>query len=581
MLESLATLILDSLPYSIWVTDTEGRYIYVNHYFCEDSKLRKEIVIGNTSENLFGVKMANEFKDRDNLTLESNSAKTFMVKHKKRTLQHFEKPLYMNGELIGLLGSFIDVTRGQESEINLKRQKELLESIFNNIPDYISYKDTNSIYTGYNKAFKESTLYAHNEELIGKTDFAIHPKELAKKFIESDKRVMETKQKETAHITVPIKNGQDLYLENIKAPIIADDGTVTGVVAISRDIGYRRKMEEELYRLSYTDNLTGLYNRTYFIDRVNHFSKQKYLPLSIVMGDINGLKIINDSLGHLEGDQLLTKMSNIILSCVKKNDYVFRWGGDEIIILLPNADENTAQKLIEKIYKRCEAYPTENIPMSISLGSSTLTSLEDNIDDAIKEAEDKVYRHKLLQNKSFRSSVIDSLLRSLMEKSEETEQHTERLKEYALRVGQVLGLSSWELDELILVCNLHDIGKIGIPEEILKKPGKLTEEEFEIMKLHSDKGYRITQSIPELTHISRAVLTHHERWDGKGYPLGLKGEEIPLIARIVTVVDSYDAMTHNRCYKKGMSKKDAMMELLKNAGKQFDPTIVDIFLSII
>ncbi|MGL5151689.1 MAG: sensor domain-containing diguanylate cyclase/phosphohydrolase [Clostridium sp.] len=581
MFDSLSTLILDALPYAIWVTDVDGIYIYANDFFCKDARVSKEKVIGNSSENLFGKKDSNDFKNRDNIVLSKNEAQGFIVKYNNRVVQQYKKPLYFDGELVGILGSFIDITDSYNSAMENENNKNLLQTIFDNIPDFIFFKDTNGYYKGCNKAFSENILNIFSDSLEGKTDYDLHPKDIAESFIEADKRIMETRQKETVHISVPTPQGDTIYMENVKAPILGDDDTVKGIVGISRNINYRKQFEEELYRLSYTDNLTGLYNRTYFIDRIEKLFKKEYLPLSIIMGDINGLKIINDSLGHLEGDQLLSKISNIILSSTRKCDYVFRWGGDEIIILMPNSNEHVCQNLIDKIYKKCEAYPSQKIPLSIALGSSVITSLNTNIDDALKIAEDKVYRNKLLQTKSFRSSVIDSLLRSLMEKSEETEQHTERLNEYAVKVGKVLGLQSWELDELSLVCNLHDIGKIGIPEEILKKPGKLTNEEYEIMKQHCEKGYRITQSIPELTHISRAVLAHHERYDGKGYPLGLSGENIPLISRIVTVVDSYDAMTNDRCYRKGMSKKEASDELLRNAGLQFDPNVVDIFLSVI
>lgn len=219
--------------------------------------------------------------------------------------------------------------------------------------------------------------------------------------------------------------------------------------------------------------------------------------------------------------------------------------------------------------------------MSISLGSSIKKSLEEDIYNNLKEAEEKLYRQKFLQEKSVRSSIIFSLNQSLHEKNVETEHHTQRLVDYACRIGKVLGFTTSQLDDLELVTKLHDIGKIGISEDILLKPGKLTEEEFEIIKTHTEKGYRILQASGELSHIAKGVLAHHERYDGRGYPLGLSKEEIPLISRIVNVVDSYDAMVSDRGYNKAKSKIEAIEEIKRCSAKQFDPKIAEIFIDIL
>lgn len=207
--------------------------------------------------------------------------------------------------------------------------------------------------------------------------------------------------------------------------------------------------------------------------------------------------------------------------------------------------------------------------------------MKDDIYNCIKKVEEKVYRQKLLDKKSIKSSIMESLRKSLEEKNMETNEHAERVQKYALALGEKMKLKISDLDELILVASLHDIGKIGINEEILLKPGKLTDEEFEIMKTHTEIGYRIINASSELGNVAKSVLTHHEKWDGSGYPLGLKGEEIPLMARIINVVDSYDIMTRDKIYRKAIDKKKAISELKKHAGKQFDPEIVRHFIEYI
>ena len=170
---------------------------------------------------------------------------------------------------------------------------------------------------------------------------------------------------------------------------------------------------------------------------------------------------------------------------------------------------------------------------------------------------------------------------SLYAKSQETEEHGQRLGEFCLMLADELGLSQSDKDELILLSKLHDIGKIGIDDTILNKPGKLSEEEWKVMKQHPEIGYRIAKSTPQLDHIADYILYHHERWDGKGYPEGLAGEEIPLVARILSLADAYDAMTEDRVYRKALSKEEALEEIRRNAGIQFDPKLANIFVKIL
>jgi len=177
-----------------------------------------------------------------------------------------------------------------------------------------------------------------------------------------------------------------------------------------------------------------------------------------------------------------------------------------------------------------------------------------------------MYRHKLLESKSYRNAFINTLLATLFEKSMETKEHAERLQNYCLAVDRELKLSPKELDELALLAVLHDIGKVGINENILQKPGPLTSEEWEEMKKHPEIGYRIAQNTPGLSAVAEYILAHHERWDGKGYPRGLKGEEIPLLCRILAVADAFDAMTNDRTYRKAMSREEAIAEIKRNAG---------------
>lgn len=293
------------------------------------------------------------------------------------------------------------------------------------------------------------------------------------------------------------------------------------------------------------------------------------------MGDANGLKLVNDTFGHREGDELLIQITRVLKEASELE--VFRIGGDEFAILLPNTDLKNFEKVIKKISKRCDEYENKLFNISISLGSAVKNKKEEDIYEVLKIAEDKVYRKKLLQNKSIKSSILSSLKMALKVSCEETDNHTERVAINAVKIGEQLGLDLSQIDELKIAAELHDIGKIGIPEDILMKKGKLTEREFEVIKTHPEKSYRIIKASSGLKGVAEATLYHHERWDGKGYPIGLKGEEIPLCARIMAIGDVYDALTTKRPYKKAFSHEKSIKIILEGKGSSFDPKIIEVF----
>jgi len=218
---------------------------------------------------------------------------------------------------------------------------------------------------------------------------------------------------------------------------------------------------------------------------------------------------------------------------------------------------------------------------NISLGYAIKNSIETTMDEVIIEAENYMYKHKLMESKSLRSSIINSIQQTLHEKSYETTAHASRMCELSKLLALKLGLLDEELDNLELSVIFHDIGKITVGNEILNKPEKLNEDEWKVMKGHCLSGYRILKSIPELSHISEFVLSHHERWDGEGYPNGVASTSIPIISRIISVADAYDAMRNDRVYRKALSKDEAINEIIRCSGSQFDPNVVEAFKSVI
>lgn len=338
---------------------------------------------------------------------------------------------------------------------------------------------------------------------------------------------------------------------------------------------------KEILFLSYSDKLTGLKNRAHMERMFDALDNNKDNKYHIIMGDLNGLKLTNDALGHVEGDKLLYLISKIITENCKDDDIVSRWGGDEFVILVLNKDDDYVVNLIKSIKDKCEKEMDFHFKISIAWGYAKPDYENSNTEAVMSLAEQRMYRNKLMKDKSARSSAINSLLKTLNEKHSETEEHTMRIKKLSFKLGKRLGLTTEKLDELELLSSLHDIGKIGIPEHILMKPSKLTDEEKTIMNTHCDIGYRIACSTPEFAHIGNDILAHHERYDGTGYPNGLKGEEIPLLARIINIVDSFDVMTHKRIYKEAFDKDYVKEEYKRCAGTQFDPNIAKEFIDML
>ena len=461
-----------------------------------------------------------------------------------------------------------------------ENKQTLLKTLVDSVPDLIFYKDNKGVYAGCNAAF-EKYLGSDENALVGHTDFELFNKERAESFRASDNEIIEQGKPIKTDDLSTYPDGTEVYLETIKASYYDKQGNVLGLIGVSRDITERKKKEEEIIYLTYHDGLTGLYNRTFFDEKAIQLDVKQQQPLSFIMGDINGLKLINDAFGHGEGDKLLIEVGKILASCVRPKDIVARLGGDEFGILLPQTDSQVAKSIVKRINYACEQYVNrtnkETYYASISLGYATKYYDKESFDKIMKSAEEFMYRRKLLEHKSQHSSIMSSIKTTMFEKSHETEEHTERLAELSKKLGEVLGLTDKKMDELELASVLHDIGKVGIEDNILAKSDSLTDDEWCEMRKHPEIGYRITMASPELNHISEYILCHHEHWDGNGYPQGLTGEEIPMLSRIIAVVDAYDAMTHDRVYRKAITKEEAKTEILNNAGTQFDPYIAKLF----
>ena len=352
---------------------------------------------------------------------------------------------------------------------------------------------------------------------------------------------------------------------------------------LMQDITERKMKEKEILHLTYHDALTGLYNRTYMEEQKIKLNTPENHPLAIIMGDVNGLKLVNDAFGHAEGDLLLKEVARLLQSCLRKQDVVARIGGDEFLILLPNTQEDDAESICQRMRNACSEHSIKRnddlLEISISLGYAIKKRDDVSLEMVIKSAERYMYRHKLEAHKHMYASILNTIRTTLYDNSYETPSHGERMADLSKSLAAELGLTKQDMEALETASIMHDIGKVRVDTSILNKPGALSLEEWEEIKKHPETGYRIAQSIPNLHAISEIILYHHERWDGNGYPHGLSGENIPLMARILALVDSYDTMLEDRSYRKALSDAQAVREILSSAGKQFDPDLVQLFVN--
>lgn len=582
--------VLDTIPMPIFWKDSNFNFLGCNQYFAKESgKSSPEQIIGKNDYDTPSFEQTEKYRADDAEIMSSGNAKINMEElHTKANgdqiwIKTTKVPLkHENGEIFGLLGVFEDITKKKLAEQELYYEKERLRITLLAIGDAVITTDQHKRVTLINSVAEELTGW-RAEDALGKdiNEVLVLTNEITGKKGRNpiEEVLCECKTVELEnHTLIVSKNGEQRAIEDSASPIRGVEGDIQGVVMVFRDVTDKKIKQDEIVYLSYHDSLTTLYNRRYVEEKIRQMEELESYPLSIILGDINGLKMVNDILGHCEGDRFLIEASETLLKSCRKSDIVARWGGDEFIILLPKTDEAGTEQICENINKRCAELTKNNINLSISLGYAIRKNDNEEIVKTINTAEEVMYTQKMLNSRSYRNSILESFRKTLFEKSHETEEHAHRLMLLSKKMGEAMNLPQTSLQELELLGVLHDIGKIGVPDSILNKPGKLDEDEWVIMKRHAEIGSRITQSVPEFVRISDYILSHHERWDGNGYPRGLKGEEIPVLSRILCIVDAYDAMTSERAYRMPLTQQDAIRELMDNAGKQFDPDLVELFI---
>ena len=482
-------------------------------------------------------------------------------------------PINVNGQVQGIYGIYDDITERKRRE----RQLKLTQFSVDNASLAIFWVNSAGEIEYVNETACERLGY-NQQELMNMEVFQIDAKLSRERWDESWQKLkakgsikLESKHMTSDDEIIPVEVTRH-YLQFQEEEY---------EFAYAQDISARREREERINYLLYHDQLTGLYNHRFLQKEMERLDTERQLPLSIIMVDVNGLKLVNDSYGHNKGDELLQKAADILQNSVRSEEIIARWGGDEFVILLPGTSRQEAEKVFERIKEKCRKTEKDDLPVSLGMGIGVKKEPDESIEETLNEADDNMYKDKLNEGKSAKNKIVQSLLNTLGAKSDETEKHAVRMKKLARKVGKELELDRNQLNNLSLLASLHDIGKATISEDILNKPGDLNDNEWEIIREHPERGYRIASATEEFAAIAEAILSHHERWDGEGYPREIAGEEIPLLARIISVVDTYDVMTNDRPYSSAVPAENAIKEIKDCAGGQFDPEIVEAFLKVV
>ncbi len=358
------------------------------------------------------------------------------------------------------------------------------------------------------------------------------------------------------------------------------NGQLIGGVITFMDITDRKQREVQIDHLLCHDSLTGLYNRGCLEERVDTMDVPENYPISVIFADLNGLKMTNDIFGHAAGDKLIRKTAQILLQSSRQGDVVARVGGDEFIIIMPRTNESQSIEILSRIRSGFADARVEAMKCSISLGSATKKSGLERFEEIFTDAENEMYKDKTLNRNSVHTGFLATLEDSLHGMSDKERQHATFVRDMCREFGLELKLSKTEINRLQRAAHLHDIGKITLGSDLLLKD-ELTEEEFELFKQHPAVGYRILNLFDDTLDLAGSVYSHHERWDGKGYPRGLHDEQIPLLARIISIVEVYDRVCDRGDYPEAERKRNAVRVIVEGSGTQFDPHLVDVFIRLL
>jgi diguanylate cyclase (GGDEF)-like protein/PAS domain S-box-containing protein/putative nucleotidyltransferase with HDIG domain len=576
--------VFDQVPLYICEFDHDSVLKYVNKKYCEHVGLSEQDLLGRPFVDFIEEEEKEIIlKNLATLSIENPTVQythRSSFPHQAEWIEWIDMAIFNDlGEIHTYYSLGLDVTARKNLEIKEQEELTMLRSLINShkaIMIFIDPEDGKIIdanpaacdFYGYSKA-ELRKLRIHDINML--------PLERV------DELVEDVKEASQEFFTFPhrLKGGEIRMVHVYSSPIKIKDKTI--LYSIIFDVTDKELALKEINHLAYNDFLTGLHNRRFFEETFVRYLHQE-VPLGLILADINGLKLVNDHYGHQCGDFLIKEAVSQIKLHLPEVDVFARIGGDEFAILIKNitVDElNILSDLLEKELELEVDYNGQKLYLSVSFGHANQDQKHLTLDSLFKLAESMLQERKSYNIKSSRSHMLNAMMSTLFQKSEREQSHSIRVANYCVAIAEHLLMSKEQINKLKTAATLHDIGKIIIDEKILNKTERLTVDEWKVLREHPSKGARILEDIDEYKDIAYIVETHHERYDGLGYPLGLKGDDIPLKSRIISVADAFDAMTQFRTYRNAISFSEAIEELRRSSGTQFDPDIVEVFIEYI
>ncbi len=561
-------------------TPIDYRFISVNKGFEDLTGLRADAVVGRTVKDVLPATEPHWIERYGDVALSGKPVS--FESYAQSQDKHFSVSAYSTKK--GYFAVvFDDVTmtkkiqeEQREREKQLQHSKTLLNYIIEHNNAGVAVHDKALNYVYVSKKYLEQ--YGLEEDIIGKHHYDVFP-DLPQKWRDVHQRSLQGEVISEDRDRFMRHDGTLLWTRWESRPWHDVDGYVAGIVVYTEVINKQVEAEKQKEHLIMHDHLTGLTNRLYFDQRIKAMDTQANLPLAVINFDVDGLRIINEAYGHAYGDKLIVHVAEVLRDVFDDDAVVSRVGGDEFSVILPKTLRATAQTLAKTVVSQVKAHRIKDIQTSISYGIAIKKSREP-IDKLFVTAENEMYSNKIYESSSYRSNSIKAILHAYHEKNPREETHSNRVASLCEKMGTALNMDDNDIKMLRAISHLHDIGKISIDEAILNKPGKLNNEEWKKIKKHPEIGARIIAASDEYAPIAEDILAHHERYDGKGYPRGLAKNNIPLRARIISIVDCYDAMTSERPYRQAMTHDEAIDEIIRCANTQFDPTLVDVFVQL-
>lgn len=585
--ENLLRKIFNTLPIGLWYADKDGNLFEANPAV---SRIwGEQRFVGMQDYGIFKAKrypsgeaiytddwaLVDTIKKGTTTADEMLEIETF--DGKKRIIMNYCAPvLDDDGKVDGAIMIQEDVTDKTRAEEALHAEKELLRTTLQSIGDGVVVTDNAGKITIINPVF-EKFIGRTKQEALGKKfeEFVYLEDQNSEKKCENPVQLVQKTGRIvtlSGNIVIKRHDGKTIPVANTAAPIRNPQGFMQGVALVFRDMTEERKRREKIDYLVHHDSLTGLYNRRYFNQQLAKLDVAGNLPLSIISCDVNGLKLTNDAFGHDMGDQLLKKMAHTLTKACRSCDIVVRAGGDEFLIILPKTNDVQAAGVCDRIKRFVSKVDMGVVDFALSVGCCTKQDICIDVGEVLKKAEDNMYRNKFFGSSDADVSV-NTIMKSLYKKCPIERQHSSRVSEMSKQIGRALGLLQKDIDELSIIGAMHDIGKVAIDDAVLNKQSLSKQEKME-RRRHAEMGFRILRGFKNMVGISDYVLAHHERYDGTGYPKGLRGEEIPLKARVVTVADAFDNILNQNSQ---FTQSQAVEKIVRGSGTYFDPDVVKAF----